>query len=757
MKKILLFSILLPFYSFSQSSSECLDCHNDVDLEMIKNKKAVSLFVDESSYKSSIHGELDCIDCHIDFDQGDIPHKSGENISRVECSDCHDVQTFSESIHATKNVPCFDCHTKHNISESSLLTEIGPDFCITCHSQSEIKNYKNSIHYRMYVDGNTELSCLGCHGESSHEVMSGKLSQNDLYELCGNCHTEIVDNYKKSLHGKALSMGKYLAPNCLTCHSAHLIRTSSDTKSKTYKMNIPQLCGDCHKDGTKVSELRNIDQKHVLENYSQSIHGDGLFKRGLIVTAVCTDCHDSHNILPHQDPVSSINRKNIAGTCSKCHAQIEAVHVKVIQGELWEKEPHKIPACIDCHQPHVVRRVVYEDKYTDNFCMTCHIDENLHKIEQGNSVSLFVDYTKFKESAHNENSCIKCHTNISVSNNPVCLDSGPVDCSTCHAEQVSDYEISYHGKLHAENNDVAPYCTDCHEKHMTKYKSDPMSRTFRKNIPSLCADCHREGQKAAERYKGLQHDIIKSYNMSIHGKGLIESGLTVTAICIDCHTSHSELPAADPLSSINSKNIPVTCSKCHFGIYEQFEISVHSPAITKTDKRLPTCYDCHKSHSIERVERGDFRQGIIDQCGTCHVDLTETYFETLHGKVSRLGEVTAAKCYDCHGSHSIHRTDDPNSTLSRQNVVETCKKCHPNSNKKFVGYLTHATHHDPDKYPYLHYTFWAMTALLIGTFTFFGIHTLLWFPRALREKNKMKKKNGTNSKSESEENSDNKN
>jgi nitrate/TMAO reductase-like tetraheme cytochrome c subunit len=224
--------------------------------------------------------------------------------------------------------------------------------------------------------------------------------------------------------------------------------------------------------------------------------------------------------------------------------------------------------------------------------------------------------------------------------------------------------------------------------------------------------------------------------MSIHGKGLLESGLIVTAICVDCHTSHLELPVADSLSSINPKNIARTCSKCHYGIFEQFQKSVHSSSITKTEKKLPTCYDCHKSHSIERVDRGDFRQGIINQCGSCHEEVTKTYFDTFHGKVSRLGEVRAAKCYDCHGSHNILRSDNPNSTLSRLNVVDTCKKCHKNSNKKFVGYLSHATHHDPEKYPYLYYTFWAMTFLLIGTFTFFGLHTILWFLRAQKEKRK---------------------
>jgi len=736
MKSFFILLLFIQTLLFAQSSSECFDCHNDKELNLTRNDQLISLFVDEDSYASSIHGDMDCIDCHTDFDSENLPHKSGDNIAKVECSDCHETEDFSESIHSVKNVGCFNCHSKHQIQEASTLKDMGPNLCLTCHKKSSVKNYTKSIHFEKYKEGNKSLSCQVCHGETAHSIKKGEFSEQELHKVCANCHEQTVKNYEKSLHGLALTQGKYSAPNCITCHGQHNIMSSSNIESKTFKMNIPQLCGNCHKDGTKVSELKNIDQKHVLENYSQSIHGDGLFKRGLIVTAVCTDCHASHNILPHQDPKSSINRNNIASTCSKCHAQIEAVHIKVIEGELWEKEPHKIPACIDCHQPHIIRRVVYDEKYTDNYCMTCHIDENLTKTVNGEEVSLFVDYKSYKNSAHKENSCIKCHTNINVSNNPICIDSGPVDCASCHAEQVSDYQRSYHGKLFSENNETAPYCTDCHSKHETKLKSDPTSATFRKNIPDLCASCHREGEKAAVKYDGKQHNIVKSFNMSIHGRGLIESGLMVTAICVDCHTSHLELPAMDSLSSVNPKNIAQTCSKCHYGIYEKFQQSIHSPDVTKTDKKLPTCYDCHKSHSIERVERGDFRQGILEQCGNCHEEVTETYFETLHGKVSRLGEVAAAKCYDCHGSHNILKPDNPKSTLSRNNVVETCRTCHPNSNHKFVGYFTHATHHDPDKYPYLYYTFWAMTLLLVGTFTFFGLHTLLWFPRALKEKRK---------------------
>ena len=73
------------------------------------------------------------------------------------------------------------------------------------------------------------------------------------------------------------------------------------------------------------------------QNYSESIHGEGLFQKGLLTTAVCTSCHTAHHVLPHTDPRSSIARGNVAATCTQCHVRIEQVHRKIINGVLWEK------------------------------------------------------------------------------------------------------------------------------------------------------------------------------------------------------------------------------------------------------------------------------------------------------------------------------------------------------------------------------------------------------------------------------------
>jgi hypothetical protein len=215
----------------------------------------------------------------------------------------------------------------------------------------------------------------------------------------------------------------------------------------------------------------------------------------------------------------------------------------------------------------------------------------------------------------------------------------------------------------------------------------------------------------------------------------------VTAMCTNCHTAHSVLPRNDEASSVNPKNLPQTCGACHNGIEQQFEKSIHSKLVSKSDKPLPVCNDCHSAHTIRRADENVFKLDIMAKCGRCHEEIAKTYFDTYHGKVSQLGYTKTAKCYDCHGAHDILPISDPKSHLSHDNVIGTCQKCHSGANRRFAGYLTHATHHDPQKYPVLFWVFWGMTGLLVVTFTLSGVHTLLWLPRALKMQRDLRRKN----------------
>ncbi len=575
------------------------------------------------------------------------------------------------------------------------------------------------------------LDCINCHADIKEVPHPEKLARVD----CSQCHPDEQAQYAASLHGVAAARGDQYAPGCKVCHGTHNVLPAAAPHSPTSIVEIPKLCGTCHREGTAVSVTRKIAQTNILENYRDSIHGKGLFEKGLTVTAVCTSCHTAHSVLRHTDPRSSIAKANIGKTCMKCHGQIESVHRQVIRGELWEKTPHMIPACVDCHEPHKVRKVFYSQGMADQDCMRCHGDRNLKTTRGGLTVSLYVDAAAAAASRHSRTACVQCHTGGDPAQVRACATmTQKVDCSICHAEVVTQYRESAHGTLAAKGSPDAPGCSDCHKTHATLGKNDSASPTFSRNVPTLCAKCHQSGQKAAVRYTGKQDHVVERYRESIHGKGLLESGLTVTANCADCHTAHHELPSSDPRSSVNRANIARTCAQCHRGIFELFNASIHSPEVDRSGKPLPVCADCHSAHSIQRTDLSDFRLHIMDQCGRCHKEITEAYFETFHGKVSKLGYLKTAKCYDCHGAHDILPVTDPRSHLSRANIVGTCGKCHTGSHRQFAGYLTHATHHDPAKYPFLFWTFWGMSTLLIGTLVISGAHTALWLPRSFEHR-----------------------
>ncbi|MFI5112973.1 MAG: cytochrome c3 family protein [Terriglobales bacterium] len=615
------------------------------------------------------------------------------------------------------------------------------DTCLACHADKTLTTKRAGRSISLFVEAKKfsssihgSLSCTNCHADLEgkdlpHETPLKRVD-------CGTCHGEEAKQHAKSLHGRAVAHGDPLAPRCASCHGNHDILPVKDPRSPVSPLNVPFTCGKCHREGTPVQTQRKIEQHNIIENYAESMHGEALLKKGLIVAANCASCHTAHNILPHTDPSSSIARANIAKTCTKCHAQIEAVHRKTIKGELWEKEAHVLPACVDCHQPHKVRRVFYTQGMADADCMRCHANENL-KARDGRPLGVHVE--EVASSRHAKVACSQCHSEVNASRVRPCETiTTAVDCSKCHEQIGQDYQRSRHGQLFAKKDPNAPVCKECHGTHRVLGKHDPQSVTFPTNIPTLCAGCHREGKKAAMRYTGVQHDIIQHYQESIHGKGLLKSGLTVTATCTNCHTAHRELPKSDPDSSVNPKNLPATCGQCHHGIQEQFVNSIHSRTVSSTKEELPVCSDCHTAHQIRRADEDGFKLDIMAKCGRCHVEIAKTYFDTYHGKVSRLGYTKTAKCYDCHGAHDILKVTDPRSHLSRANVVQTCQKCHASATRRFAGYLTHATHHDPKKYPFLFWTFWGMTSLLLGTFVIGGLHTLLWLPRAFQMRRELR-------------------
>jgi cytochrome b subunit of formate dehydrogenase len=244
-----------------------------------------------------------------------------------------------------------------------------------------------------------------------------------------------------------------------------------------------------------------------------------------------------------------------------------------------------------------------------------------------------------------------------------------------------------------------------------------------------CGTCHPEDQA--------------TYEQTVHGRGLIHSGLLVTAVCADCHGAHGIYYAADRRSTLHPSNVASTCAKCHQFIEERLAKSVHGrgggvgsaaehPAAGGKAKRNPTCTDCHQGHHLLQSDVAEFRLQLSNSCGNCHADLSSRYALSMHGQLTRQGYEAAANCADCHGSHDILPVGDPNSQLAPgENRLRTCQKCHRHAVSNFTDFDPHANFKNAERYPKLHAVYGGVSFTVNILFAGFLLHAFLWFIRAL--------------------------
>ncbi|MDR3456225.1 MAG: cytochrome c3 family protein [Verrucomicrobiae bacterium] len=366
-------------------------------------------------------------------------------------------------------------------------------------------------------------------------------------------------------------------------------------------------------------------------------------------------------------------------------------------------------------------------------CLDCHLDPANKRIVNGHAVAMALFPTNgFAKSVHNALDCIDCHDGVKEMQHDKNLP--PPNCGSCHEKELKDYATSIHGMSHSMGASGAAQCWDCHGSHEILGVKDPASSVYKLNLPQTCAKCHSNTNLTKE-YQIEFPEAASQYMDSIHGRALLKMGLIVAPSCNDCHGAHKIKRSVDRDSPINHANVAKTCGKCHVGIEETYNKSIHGQLLAKGDARGPVCIDCHSAHQIVNPTGNSFKATSDARCGKCHADRLEHYSETYHGKAIALGKANSAPdvaaCYDCHGFHDVLPAADPNSHLSTNNILVTCQKCHPSATTKFTQYRPHANPLDQKNYPLLHIVFLAMTGLLIGTFSFFGIHTIAWAVRSI--------------------------
>ncbi len=299
----------------------------------------------------------------------------------------------------------------------------------------------------------------------------------------------------------------------------------------------------------------------------------------------------------------------------------------------------------------------------------------------GQTVSLFVEAGKLKNSVHGSADCVDCHKGFKADVMPHAKVMRAVDCQSCH--EIAAYEKSVHGRNDGtagarKPEHVAASCKACHGTHDILSPDDPKSPTNRTHLSGVCGQCHE--------------DVTRHFTRSAHGMAL-ERGIKGAPTCVDCHGEHNVEETASKQSPVYKGHEARVCLKCHLdnpevrqrvgpsaGFIAGYEASIHGVALASGNEKAATCSDCHGAHDMKKGSNPTAsvnKWNIPQTCGRCHTEVAKTYNESIHGKALQWGNKEAPACTDCHGEHQIYAPEDPRSRVAAKNVsVQVCAPCH---------------------------------------------------------------------------------
>ena len=316
-----------------------------------------------------------------------------------------------------------------------------------------------------------------------------------------------------------------------------------------------------------------------------------------------------------------------------------------------------------------------QEEFDNDQCLICHrVEGMVLPLDSGEELYLTIDPEGFATSVHGQMDfkCVDCHTNISGFPHPElsAVDRRSVSimltraCSECHVDQAESYSQGQHAEEFAQGNLNTALCVDCHSAHSVKD-----IRGSKVEIAKVCQACHS--------------DIYDVYKNSVHGAALLEDDNYDVPTCSDCHDNHSNTGPSDPGYVLFS---PQLCADCH------------------ADEELMGKY------------------GV-------NTDVFETYISDFHGTTVQIFEQIAPDqetnkpvCIDCHGVHDIRSPEDAASTVMKENLLDTCQRCHPDATVEFDD--SWLAHYKPDleKHPIIYIVnvfYWIVIPATVGGMVFF--------------------------------------
>jgi len=211
--------------------------------------------------------------------------------------------------------------------------------------------YDKSVHAKM--------DCIACHKEVSDNSSPHKKAPGAAKAECAQCHLELWEETKKQ--GKAAEKQRLgiVAENiaayqksfhakpdkddptkkmaiCSDCHNVHTfdVPPRGTQERKEWHLTVADICGRCHEDH--------------LEEWSSSIHGKEAEKKN-IKTAVCSDCHTTHDIVGSSTHTAKLA---ITASCGDCHQDAYKSYKASYHGQVNTLGYSYTAKCFDCHGSH---------------------------------------------------------------------------------------------------------------------------------------------------------------------------------------------------------------------------------------------------------------------------------------------------------------------------------------------------------------------------------------------------------------------
>jgi hypothetical protein len=417
-----------------------------------------------------------CVNCHEDvardIESGAGFHGRGAGISTSTCRSCH-----AEHLGRQADIVGLDRETfDHRITDFPLL---GWHIGATCEACHEAKSRFRE----------TKDACIDCH--EADDAHAGTLGIQ-----CGDCHFEkgwIETRFDHSATRFPLS-GKHRDVSCNLCHPGDRYeKTAMDCQSchgldDVHLGRFGSNCASCHaQEGWKQVRFdHSRDTKFVL--------------RGSHRLAVCNSCHETgaSNRKPPMECLSchrsdDEHRGRNGTNCERCHGEDDwkdTIFDHDVATQFPLRGAHGEARCNQCHMG------VSEDAKVDGRCASCHMNDDVHREQQGTDcgdchgelgwdrdVFFEHDLTRFPLlGLHAVIACEQCHAN------PRFKDA-EIDCAGCHI--VDD--------VHREN--LGSTCERCHNPNgWNLWRFDHGKETaFELNGAHSGIDCHDCHGSAADR------------------------------------------------------------------------------------------------------------------------------------------------------------------------------------------------------------------------------------------------------------------